>query len=493
MMRTVRVGREGPRLQLRSGRGRTAPELAGKGLMGSFAAVRADQLGTLADAADRFGDVVRLRMGPRVGHVEVYVLRNPDHIRRVLQDRRSNYPKGFQYNGLRRVVGDGLLTSEGDTWLQQRRLVQPTFHRKHVSAFAPVVTECCAALLRRWEQQPSGQPLDVHVEMTQLALSIIGRALFSTDLAGETRRIGEALTVALAEAYQRPFSPLAWMAPRLVDALTPGGRRFGKAVARLDELVAEMIAERRRAPGSRGDILDLLLTAHQPEQQAMSDVRARDEVMTLLLAGHETTANAMTWAWHLLSTHPEVRLRLLDELDSVLGDRLPTADDLSSLAVTRAVVCETLRLYPPAPVIWREVLEDDEVGGHRLPAGATVAISPYVVHRNPALWGDPERFDVDRFLTGSAEPPRYSYLPFGEGQRRCVGDGFAMLEAVLALATMARRVQLDMVPGHSVGTDVTITLRPRGGMPMLLSWRQPAVARPAPPPARGSARVCPAV
>jgi cytochrome P450 len=444
--------------------------------MGSYAAVRADQIGTLLDAAERHGDVVRLRMGPPAAHVELCVLRNPDHIRHVLQDRRSNYPKGFQYHGLRRVVGDGLLTSDGETWLRQRRLVQPTFHRKHVNAFAPVVTECCTALLERWRHHPAGQPLDVSAAMTELALSVIGRALFSTDLAGETRRIGDALTVALAEAYRRPFSPLAWVAPRLVDAVTPGGRRYGSAVARLDELVGEMIAARRRSPGAHGDILDLLLTAEEPGQRAMSDLRARDEVMTLLIAGHETTANALTWAWHLLATHPETRLRLLDELDPVLGDRLPGAEDVAALPVTRAVVNETLRLYPPAPVIWREVLEDDEIGGHRLPAGAVVAISPYVVHRNPALWSEPCRFDIDRFLPPSPEPQRYSYLPFGEGQRRCVGDGFAMLEAVLALATLARRVQLDTVPGHRVETYVTVTLRPRGGMPMLLSQRPPHLA-----------------
>ena len=469
----MRLGRTGPFLRLARRRGAVAPGPTGKALFGNFDVLRsADPLLKLTQLANEYGDVVRLRIGQAVANVEVYLLRNPDHVRHVLQDNRPNYPKSFHYNVLRPLAGDGLLTSEGEVWLRQRRLVGPTFHRSHVNSFAPIATEACATMLDRWDRHPTGQVVELSSEMAALALTIIGRALFSTDLTGEARSIGDALTIALEEVYRRTLAVPAMVAPRAVDTLTRHGRRYRRALATLDGLVAQLITERRHASQSRGDLLDLLLSARDADDgQGMSDTQVRDEVMTLLLAGHETTANALTWAWYLLSTHPEARRRLVAEVNDVLGERTPTANDLASLPVTRAVVCETLRLYPSVPGLQREVLDDDEVGGYRLPAGSIVSISPYVVHRNPALWRGPEAFDIERFMPGAPEPHRFAYLPFGGGQRRCIGDGFAMMEAILVLALMARRVELDLVPGHRVEPSLSITLRPRFGMPMLLADR----------------------
>lgn len=420
----------------------------------------------LMTAALGYGDVVRLRMGPRVA----YLLTHPDHIKHVLQENYRNYPKSVMYRKLYPLVGRGLLTSEGDFWRRQRRLIQPGFQRERLAAFVPVMTDTTEAMLARWKAYAdSGQPLDVAAEMMRLALAIVGRTLFSTDVSGEAEAVREALTFALARIDRRVTALVSW--PERLP--TPANRRFQRAIRTLDDIVYRMIDERRRRADGPADLLSMLVGARggadDGAAEGMTDTQLRDEVMTLMLAGHETTANALAWTWYLLSTHPGVQRRMGSELAEVLGGRAPTYEDLPKLSYTTRVIQESMRLYPPVWIIDRNAVEDDEIDGYPIPAGAFVILSPYVTHRLPSLWENPEGFDPERFgEEPSAGRPRFAYFPFGGGPRLCIGNHFAMMETQLVVATVAQRYRLDLVPGQLVRPEPRITLRPREGVRVTL-------------------------
>lgn len=431
-------------------------------VFGSMRTFQRNPLATLMGFAQH-GDVI----GYRVGWMMRYLLRNPDHIEQVLQKNYKNYSKGaLDYKVLGWMVGNGLLTSDGAFWLRQRRLAQPAFHRRRIAALGTLMTNATEAMLERWREPiAQGRTFDVSQSMMELTLRIVSEALFGSDVSAHSRTIAQAFDV-LNEQIVTRFRSL-WLIPPVLP--TPRDRAFRAALQTLNQAVYEIIAERRRHNEDRGDLLSMLmLTRDEETGETMNDRQLRDEVMTLMLAGHETTATTLTWTWYLLSEHPDVARRLREELAAVLGGRTPTMSDVPNLVYTRMVIEESLRLYPPAWVTVRKVDNDDIIGGYHIPAGSTVVVSAYVLHRNPTFWPDPERFDPERFTPERvAERPRFAYIPFSAGPRQCIGNTFALVEAQLILATIAQRYHLDVAPGHRVAPEPLITLRPKGGMPVI--------------------------
>jgi cytochrome P450 len=407
----------------------------------------------------------------RMGLGWTATVNDPEGIKHVLLDNVANYRKSrIARRVLKPGLGEGLLTAEGERWRRHRRILAPAFHPKHVAAFAPIITEASDAMLARWRSQPASQPLDIAGEMMALTLEIISRTMFSSDLGQHGTMIGQAITdyqersgrASLLDMLNLPD----WL-PRL------GPMRARRAIAPLDQAIEAVLARRRVRAEDKGDLLSMLLAARDEETgERLSDREIRDEVATIFTAGHETTANGLAWTWYLLSQHEEVRARLEAELARVLGGRLPTAADLPSLSYTRMIFDEAIRLYPPAHTMSREAIGPDVILGHAIPKGAMVIISPWLVHRHRTLWEEPDRFDPERFRPErAAMRPRFAYIPFGGGPRICIGMAFALQEAVLILATIAQHFRLRLKPGHAVELMGLITLRPKGGLPMLLEPR----------------------
>jgi cytochrome P450 len=422
-----------------------------------------DPLGLLTGLADRYGDRVRL---PFLTRHEVFLLSRPDDVAHVLVAKAANYVKAPTYRPLREVLGNGLLTNEGEDWARQRKLVQPMFARRHVLGFGPAMVAATTRMLDGWAARPDGSVLDVAEELSALTLDVVGRALFRADLTGEAGGLGPALTVVL-EAYTRLVrNPLFWVVPNFERWPTPNRRRARGAEDHLRSVVDRIVRGRTGSaqPGSR-DLLDMLLAA------GMSEQRVRDELMTFLLAGHETTANALAWTFALLSRHPAARDRLESEVDDVLAGRPPAAEDADKLEWTGAVISEAMRLYPPAWILERLAVGPDRLPGLEIPAGSVVVTPPYLIHRNPEHWPNPQGFDPARFLPGAPARHRYAYLPFGGGRRQCVGGGFATLEATLLLAAITQRARLDLTPNARLIPQPTVTLRPAGGISMNLLHR----------------------
>jgi cytochrome P450 len=422
-----------------------------------------DILGFIQRVASEYGDVAQYRMA----HMTWYQVNHPDGIARILQENYRNYGKGALTLGiLRPVAGNGLFLSEGEFWLRQRRLMQPTFNHRRVAAFGEMMVGATRAMLAGWEPHATaGRPFDVLHEMSRLTLDIVSRALFSTHVGDEAGAVGRAVTILIEDIgyrFQVPFYP-----PPAVP--TPRNLRRRAALSALDQTVYGIIEARRRGETAGDDLLGLLMSVRDEESgEGMSDQQLRDEVITLFIAGHETTAVALTWAWHLLATHPDAAQRLQTELERALGERAPSVADLRNVPHTRMVIEETLRLYPPAWITNRQAVADDEICGYHIPAGALVLISPYVMHRHPAYWESPEAFEPERFAPErSAGRPHYAYFPFGGGPRQCIGKGFALMEAQLILATVAQHYRLSHIPGHTAEPQALTTLRPRGGLPMI--------------------------
>jgi cytochrome P450 len=428
-------------------------------------AVRRNPTAVFMDAARRFGEVAYLKIGPRRG----YLVTNPADVRHVLQDNAANYRKSPLYDKLRQSLGNGLLTSEGEFWLRQRRIAQPAFHRQRIAALAGVMTDAAREIAVDWEAIAStGQAVDIGEEMMRLTRTVVLRALLGTDLGPFTSQIDGAWRV-MNEHIGDSFWSLG-----LTDGWpTPRNRRFHAARAVLRGAVEHAIRQRREHPSEGHDLLSMLLAARDEDTgEGMTDEQLRVEVTTFLLAGQETTSLALTWTFYLISQHADVRERLEAELDGALGGRAPAFEDLPNLPLTRRVIDEAMRLYPPAWGFSRQALADDELGGYHLPRGWLAFLMPYVLHRQPAYWPDPDRFDPDRFTPErSAERPKFAYLPFGAGPRQCIGNQFALLEAHLSVATLAQAYRLRLVPGHQVEPWPLITLRPRFGMPMTIERR----------------------
>ncbi len=446
---------------------RDLPGPPGTYLLGNLERFRDDILGAFQDATERYGDRVRLRFL----YQKAVFLAHPDDIYHVLIQNHRNYVKQTKgYKIMRLLLGNGLVTSEGDFWLRQRRIAQPSFHPQRIRSFGATMVEATAAKLDAWSKScERGDVIDVAGEMMEVALDIVGRTLLSTPMADHTNTVGPALDIVMPDVFRRTNSPLAL--PLWVP--TKQNRRVRRAMRDLDDVVDGIIAERRQNDDNPSDLLDMLMQARDEKTgEAMSDQQLRDEVLTIFLAGHETTATALSWTWYLLARHPEVESRLHEELDEVLPEgRFPTIDDLHELKWTRLIIDESMRLYPPVPVIARLSREDDVIGGVRIPGNTYVFMVPFITHRHPEFWPDPERFDPERFRERPADRPRFAYFPFLGGPRQCIGNNFALMEAQLILATIARRYRLRPVDEEPVGFDVNITLRPEGGMPMRIERR----------------------
>lgn len=448
------------------------PGPKGHPILGTVREFQQDSLGTIVRLHQEYGDAVRLRF---FLHFYGYVFFHPDHLKHILQDNNRNYTKmpSPTFQVMQPLIGYGLLTSDGDLWRRQRRLAQPAFHRRHITSFGQTMTTATQQMLDRWHTAAQqGQPLDVSAEITKLTLEIAGKTLFSMDLTGQASTVGAAFTDVnhiITYLTTQPFSPFTVRIP-----FWPTTRRMNAGIRQLDHVVNQIIAERRAAGEDKGDLLSMLMLARDEDTgEGMDDKQLRDEVMTLLLAGHETTAVALSWALYLLARHPDIARRLEAEVDAVLAGGRPVAmDDLPQLPYTRMVIDETLRLYPPAYAIARWAQQEDEVGGYRVAAQSAVTLFPYVTHRHPEFWPDPDRFDPQRFTPErTADRPRYAYVPFGGGPRQCIGNTFALTEAHLILASLVQRYRWQLVADKPVEMEPLITLRPKNGLPMRLSAR----------------------
>lgn len=438
--------------------GEALPGPRGLPYFGSYFDVMSDRLGLFTDGRDQFGDVVRYKFGP----FRFVVLHDPDAIHHVLVKHHSRYVKSRSYDGLRLVMGNGLVTSEGDFWKRQRKLSQPAFHRKRLAALASTMGELSEELVTQWSSRDS-QDLDLHEAMMRLTLRIVGHTLFSTELSAEAGRLGPAITTALHRANLE--AETAIRLPLWIP--TPSNLRFHRAQRTLDSAIGAIIAERRATPTDRGDLLSMLMQVEDEEtREQMTDQQLRDEVLTLFLAGHETIATHMSWTWKLLTEHPAWARAVREEAESVLGGRSPTLEDLPKLEIAGRVIQESMRLYPPVWIMERTAKVDDEVCGRMIEKDTIVAACPWTLHRHPALWTDPLRFDPDRFLPDrSAGRHRYAYIPFGAGPRICIGNNFALMEAKIILTTLIQRFAVQVHHPERVGLDPGITLRPAGGMP----------------------------
>ncbi|MGZ5968308.1 MAG: cytochrome P450 [Polyangiales bacterium] len=436
---------------------RVPPFALGSPGIGHLRRLRRDRLGFLLSSFVARGDAFVVR----VPWMYANVLSHPDHVRHVLQQHHENYGKRTRgFDQIRLFLGNGLLTSEGAFWLRQRRIAQPAFHKQRLAGFATSMVKAAEDLVVSWRNR---EQIDVSREMMRVTLRIVSETLLGRDVSGEADAVGHAITELLENVQSRmamPFDvPLHWP--------TPKNRQYHRASGVIDGVMNEVIAERRRSPG-HSDLLAMLMEATDEETgERMSDKQLRDEAMTIFVAGHETTANNLAWTFYLLSKHPAARRRLYEELASVLGGRSPTVEDLPRLEWTRWVIQESMRLYPPAWITGRNTVEDDVVGGWFVPRGSLMFVSPMLVHRHPDFWDDPEGFDPERFSPSrSAGRPTYAYFPFGGGPRQCIGNGFAMMEAQLLLATIAQHIELDLLPGAQVTPEPVVTLRPRHGLPM---------------------------
>jgi cytochrome P450 len=454
---------------------RDVPGPPGIPLLGSALDLRRDLLTTFEDAHRRYGDVVRISAGPPGLRVVMYVVFSPEGVRQVLTGTGQRYTKeNLFYREAAAMLGDGLLTSEGDRWQRQKRFIQPLFTRHRVAGYVEVMAEETAALIGRWHAAARhGGMVDASEDMMRLTLAVIGRVLFGDDLDKATPVLREALPVVSAHVLRRGQSPLRFPA----SWPTPANRRAARAQRQLYEVVKGII-DRRRASTAGDDLLSLLLRARDPDAigaDALDDTEVRDQVLIFLLAGHETTATALTFALHLLGRHPEVQLRVRIEAEQVLGtdNQATTVERIAALTYTTQVVKEAMRLYPPAYGMGRQIPAGDMIDGYRLPPGADVLVSPWVTHRHPRIWQTPQRFNPDRFSPAQEnQRHRYAYLPFGGGPRACIGQYFSMLEATLATASIVRAFGLH-APLGPVPLTIGITLRPAGPVPLTLVPQPP--------------------
>ena len=437
-----------------------------KFVLGAYCSLYRDPLGFLTRMARQYGDISHLQAGSR----HDYLINHPDYIKAVLLAGEDEMLRSFP-RPLKPLLGNGLLTVQGEAHRQERRLLQPMFHQEQVARYARVITDRCALLNERWRD---GLQIDVSTEMLRLTMLVIVQALFSLDVEDQAEEIGQLLTAVLEMTHKNRIPDLDELFSKLP---LPKVRRYRRALARMDALMSRMIAERRETGSQHADLLSEMLRLRDPETglRSLTDERVRDEAMTTFAAGHETTGTALAWTWYLLAQHPEVEQRMHSELDTILAGKTPGSEDVFRLTYTGKVLSESMRLYPPVWLMVRRPARDFPLGGFVLPAGCYVHVSQYLTHRDPRFFPDPERFDPERWVPEAvAARPKFCYFPFGAGSRRCIGEGFARMEGILVLATLAQHWSLRVVPGHPVGLKPFVTLRPRHGLAMTLHRRRPA-------------------
>ena len=440
-------------------------------LLGHLGAFKKQPLQMLSSWWRQHGDAIRFRLGPKT----FYLFSHPDLAEEVLVKQSDRFVKVYnprRPHGLALVLGNGLVTSSGEVWKRHRRIIQPIFHRSRMAAMADRMAQVGEHRLASWKDQ-AGSTIDIAAEMMQLALEVISQTMFTTSMAQHIGQISHALQVSIKYAFDSFSNPLSL--PLWVP--TTRNREFHSVMQFMDGLMYGLLAERRQSGVHHDDLLDLLLQARDEETgEGLSDQELRDETLTIFAAGHETTANALSWTWYLLATHPEAKTRFHEEVDRVLQGRTPNAEDLEHLPYTRAIFEESLRLYPPAPAVHRKAATNTTVGGLSLPEGSFVLVGTYNLHRHPAFWKDPEQFLPERWLDDERPAARYAYLPFGAGPRACVGIHFASVEGPLLLALIGRHYDLHLAQ-ERVEPQLMVTLRPKGGIKMTIAPRQaPAIS-----------------
>lgn len=440
----------------------SAKSTKGSFFVGSALVFRNDPLNFLINTAEEFPAFTTFRFA----HLPMVYLSHPETIKHVLQTNNKNYKKGIEYEHLKPVLGEGLLTSEGDFWLRQRRLAQPAFHRDKIAHFSEQMVVCTEGILKGWENKKS---VDVHSEMMHLALDIVGKTLLSTNVLDEANEVEKALEISIEESYHRVQAlinlPLWLPVPRHL--------RYNKSRESLNKIVGKIIEGRRNSSQRYNDLLEMLMDVQDEDTgEKMSDKQLRDEVMTIFLAGHETTANALTWGLNLLAQNPEVEKKYFEEIDRVLGNRTPGLEDLRNLPYLTQIIHEVLRLYPPAWILGRTAIADDIIEGQKVKKGDNIIISPYQMHRSKDFWENPNEFNPDRFTPEKMKDMhKFLYFPFGGGPRFCIGNNFALMEMQLIFAMIGQKYKLNLEPGFVVEPDPLITLRPKFGMKMNLSSR----------------------
>jgi len=444
------------------------PGPKGHPILGHLMGRRNDPLGLFVRGAREFGDMVRFRMGPYKANLLVH----PEHARRVFIENHNSYAKGRIYDITRMFLGNGILTSEGEYWRRQRKLAQPAFHQKSLESLHSKMVAATNRLMARWDRSTENScPRDIYQEMNQLTVGIAASTLFGASISeSDTEAVissfGRILELANEKALE--FIPLPLSIP------TRTSLNIKRVIRALDGIIYRMIRVRAGSKGEHDDVLGLFMSARDEETgKGMSEREARDEVMSFFIAGSETSANTLSWVWYVLSKHPHVYRKLREELDRELGDDSPRFGDLSRLKYTHAIIKETMRIYPPVWAIGRDVVSDDEIGGYRIAKGEFVVLCPYLTHRDPRWWMNPEGFDPDRFmpeLSSGTGPqrPRFAYFPFGGGQHQCIGERYAMMEFVTVIAMVARRFRLDLDPLQEIKALPLLTLRPWPGVRMKL-------------------------
>jgi len=442
------------------------PGPKGHFLLGNLSAVSKDWVGFYSRCAKEYGDVVQVRYL----HVPICLVLHPRDIEYILVTNPGNFTKSADYRALARVLGNGLLTNEGKAWQQQRALIQPAFRRENILSYASLMTNATRQMLDSWND---GESRNMHEDMMALTLQIVAQCLFGAEVSGVAERVGKAMKVVtdrfLIDAGQAMLLPFD-----LPDFLAPGRRR---AINDLNGIIQNILRERRSSNQARGDLLDTLLQVRDAEGQPMSDAQLRDEVMTLFLAGHETTAIALSWTCFLIAQNPEVEAKLVEEIHEVLCDREPTLEDIPRLRYTEMVLKESMRLYPAVWGIGRRAIADCEIGGYRIAIGTNIFVFQFLTQRDPRFFPDPETFDPERWREDpvrSGKIPRFAYFPFGGGPRVCVGASFAMLEATLLLAMIQQKFHLELEPGYTVKPVASVTLRPQNGIHVTVHCRPPA-------------------
>jgi cytochrome P450 len=416
-------------------------------------------IGTVTKVAKKYPEMAEMR-SPLF---DFYLVSTPALIQEVLVTHHKDFVKGDFLQRTKKVFGEGLLTSEGDFHHRQRRLVQPAFSHERIAAYADTMVKYTDRLLWSWAD---GEVLDIHAEMTQLTMAVVGKCLFNEDVEQQSATLSQALTD-IIEYFNRLSSPFAWLLEKL-----PSNRKYSQAVERVDAMVYGMIKERRKTGEDPGDLLSMLLRARDEDGSAMSDKQVRDEALILFAAGHETTANALSWTWYLVSQHPEVAKKLREEVDSVLDDKAPTFTDVPQLPYITNVFTESMRLYPPAWILTRQATKDTVIGPYAISSGTDVLMSQYVVHHDPRFYENPEQFNPDRWTKEmKAKLPKFAYFPFGGGPRSCVGEPFAWMEGALIIARIAQLWNLSLAEKRKVELLPRITLRPKNGIKMKVTKR----------------------
>lgn len=430
-------------------------------LLGDLRAAWEDPLTLFSNGARNHGDLVRFRFA----WMHYFLLNDERAVHHVLVENAKNYKKSANYQGLRVLLGEGLLTSEGDFWRKQRKLAQPAFHRDCIQNFLQTFKQCAEDMIARWEREVADKDveIDLHAEFMRLTFRVVGLCLLGKDLEGEAKAFGDALNVALLWANQHVESLVR------VPLWFPTPKNFAcrNAMRTIEDVVLGVVAERRRTGEQKADLLGMLMEMQDEDGGRMTDKQLRDELLTLVVAGHETTANALTFALYRLAQSKDVLTKLRAELDGADEE----TQTLVKLPYNRAVVDETLRLYPPAWVVEREAITDDTVSGKTIPKGGTVGISPYILHRNPKYWQDPESFMPERFLKPDPDRPKHAYMPFGAGPRTCIGNVFALTEMQIIVAMFVRRFDVISQLRGPLAFDAAITLRPKGGLPVKIASR----------------------